>query len=174
MRSLFKSKKGDLNDTFFTLLVFFVFILMTALAYTGWIFVDDAFQSLDDSIVEPHVKVQLSNLGNIFFTLDGFVPFFLIALWIGTIVNSITVRPDHPSFFIFSMIVLFFFTIVIVIFADFGIEMFDNTIVGDFIGDLKSINFIMHKFHFIGFFMMLMSNVIFFSRIKREASDIIQ
>lgn len=157
------NKRGNIVlDIFLSVMVIFILITGLVFGFYIWIQFNDKLQTLP--VDDPDAMTAINNMGNWFLFLDRLVPFIFIVLWIGAILSSLLVNPEHPMFFIVSLIMIFILTIVSIIFVDFGQRLFSNAIIVSVSSQLTNSMFFINNMHFISFFVMIISSVWFYSK----------
>lgn len=160
---MIKNKKGGINfDMFIGILIIFFAIFTTFISYTIWINWNSQVQALD--VGDATVKAQINEMGQWFFLIDKAIPFIFIALWAIVIMSSLTVKPEHPFFFLISLIVLGLLTITSFIIVDFGTTLFEHPFLQDAQQALTMSVFFTNNLHWISFLVMFASTVWFYSK----------
>ena len=167
------NKRGNLQDVFFSVVWIFFFIvflgLMSIIAYH----LMDAVNDLpDDIMVDDDSLTQITRISKIFRFVDKLVPLLFVLLWAISIFLSLRVIPDHPAFYFFSFVFLLVFTLVSIIFVDFSSLFFSNSVFDPIRNDLSNSLFFANNLHYISFFVMLISLIIFYSRNKAVGGDV--
>lgn len=165
---LFK-KGGIVDDSFLISIFVFIFVFTLVFCFYFWISFDNNIQNMD--VGDADSKLAIHNMGNWFLFLDKLLPFIFVVLWFSVILSSLLVNPEHPAFFLVSLVSIFIYTIVAIILVDFGKQLFSNEIIVSVSSQLSNSMFFANNLHFISFFVMLISSVWFFSKGNREANQ---
>lgn len=167
MKRLLNCKKGGiLFDNWAVIIFLFVFILFLAFTTVIGYHINQEIQGLDSDIADSVTKQRVADIFKIFSFIDRLIPLIFILFWTLTIFFSSTLSPTHPVFFVLSFITLLVLSLVSIFLVDFYTIFFANSIF-DVVNDMLSNSFFFAgKFHYISFFIMLISLVIFYSRNK--------
>jgi hypothetical protein len=161
MKRLFGDcRAGIAVDIFIGLVFVFFAIFVLVISYTVWVNWDAQIQVID--VGDANVKAIISSMGDWFFLLDKAIPFVFLVLWGGAIMSSLLVRPDHPFFFIVSLVLLSILTIGSFVFVDWGTTLFENPVLLATSSALSNSMFFVNNFHWISFFVMFASTVWFY------------
>lgn len=160
------SKSGVLVDNWFVVVFIFTFIVNLALVSVIWYHIDAEVQNLPSDVADDVVKQRISDMGDIFLFLDKLVPLVFVLLWGLAIWFSIRTAPTHPLGFFFSLFALAFYTLISIVLVDFSGLFFDNSVFLPIIDQLSNSLFFAFKLHYISFFIMVVSLVIFYSKSK--------
>lgn len=161
---MFRGKSGILVDVRFILIVFFVFMIMLLVSYVVYVNWNIQIQGMDSDLVDDYTKDKIAGFNSVFLFFDKLVPFIFLGLWGLVIYASSKVKPDHTGFFLIALVSLTLLTILSIVLVDVGSMFLESSVISSVVSPLSNVRFFVYKFHYISFFVGLISLVIFYTR----------
>lgn len=168
---IFKGKKGLATGILAIIIVMFIFALTSLIALKGWNEVNDAFQSLDDSVASPDVKTKIDNLSYIFDWGDKVFVMLFIVLLISYLISSVTMPTDMPIFFLLFIGILVLTTILAMGISNMWNFIANLDILSYEASTMKFTNFFMGLLPFITVIIGIAGAVLFYGRRANTNTD---
>lgn len=153
---------GHIEDILVAVIVIFGLMITLVLGYTVWENFNDTIQNMDNIGAEE--KAVFDNMSRWFLFVDYMIPFIMVILWLAVIISSIKVEPEHPFFFVVSLVLVILYSFFIFMLVDFGTAFIENDVFTNYIDNLSNTWFFIHNLHYISFVIMIITTAWFYSK----------